>query len=1018
MKFKFISFTIFLLTVLQLHAQQTKTVTGKVTDIKTGDALPGVTIKAGNSNILTQTTADGSFTIAIPAATPSLIFSYVGYADAEVPVKENMQVQLTTADKSLNEVVVVGYGRALRRDITGSIAKVLGKDVENTPTPSFESALQGKAAGVVIESGSGKLGQGIKIRIRGTSSISASSQPLYVVDGLPITSTSLSDINNDPTDPLTDINPNDIESIEVLKDASASAIYGARAANGVILITTKKGRNNQKTAIELNLTNSYSNPARNRDFVNAKQYVSLMELAAESDGNYHFLYDNTHPRFTTQEESVAHYRKFYESILNYYSLGTDWRNGKVNTNWQNLLYNSNAPSSQVDLSASGGNDKTRFFVSGFYNTQDGIVINNKFHRYGGRFNLEHNATDKLSFGINLSVDRSQLDRVTNDNSFSTPGQLVAQIPVSPEYDPKTGELNGNTLYPSGLFDAQFDFDKQVTFRSIGNVFGNYAILPSLSFRSEFGADILNLTEDAFEGKESQDGAGIGKASTILSQSVTYNTNNYFTYAPKINDNNKLSAIAGMSYLQNDLKQSSTSGENFPSDAIKNLSGAASITFGTSSGDRYNFLSYFLRANYSFKEKYLLSASARDDGSSRFGPNSRYGWFPAASAGWILSEENFLKHISFLNFLKLRASWGLTGNAEIGESQFLALYSVSNYPGLPGFTPFQLGNPDLHWEKTAQTDVGIDFTILHNRITGEFDYYKKHTSDLLLFVNIPATTGYSTLAQNLGTMDNKGFEGAITSQNTTGKFRWSTSFNVAYNKNTVRDIKGQIIEGGVTVVQRAVEGEPIGSFYGQKFLGVDPQTGDALYQGSDGKPTSDFSQAARVVLGKSNPDWTGGLTNTFSYSGFDLNIFFTFVSGNKVNNAGGYFMSDGFYNGFDNQTTDILNAWTKPGDITNVPRIGYNYGSGYQNTSSRWLYDGSYIRLKNVTLGYTLPKSFAQSTRIASARLYVAGTNLWIKTKYPGDPEINTQTIANIGGGQDFYTIPQARTFTVGLSVKF
>lgn len=998
---------------------QTRTVNGNVTDSKDGAPLAGVTVKAKGQTTVALSKQDGTFTITISADTKSLEFSFVGYTDQEVPVSENMTVKLSSYERSLNEVVVVGYGRATKREITGSISKLTPKDVENFPAPSFESALQGKAPGVMVQSGSGRVGQAIKIRIRGTSSISASSQPLYVVDGLPIVSESLSDVNNDPTNPLADINPNDIESIEVLKDASAAAIYGARAANGVVLITTKKGRNNQKTTFELNTSRGYSNPTRKRKFLNARQYVELYNQAILSDATY----DYEKGYYNTLEEAVADYRDYwyptYGVTLDDLALGTDWQNAVVNTNWQNLLYNKNAQTNQVDLSAYGGDAKTRFFVSGFYNTQEAIVINNKFYRYGGRLNLEHSASDKLTLGINLSVDRSQLNKVTNDNEFSTPGQLVAQVPISPLYDPQTGKINGNTLYPNGIFDAQFSSDKQVTNRTIGNAYATYTFFPSLSFRSEFGADILNLNEDRYLGKETVDGASVGGAGRfVLSQSTSFNTNNYFTYTPKLKDDSKLNAVLGMSYLQNDTRGSTAEGEQYPSDAIKNLSGATSITAAASTNIRYSFLSYFLRGNYSFRDKYLIGASIRTDGSSRFGKENRYGWFPSASAGWILSEEDFLKDVSFLSFLKLRASWGLTGNAEIGESNFLSLYEVANYPGLPGFTPSQLGDPNLKWEKTVQTDIGLEFGIIKNRVTGEVDVYKKHTTDLLLQVNIPATTGYQTIYKNLGTMDNKGIEIGINSNNLVGKFKWSTSVNAAYNKNEVIDIKGQIIESGFTVVQRAVEGQPIGVFYGQKFLGVDPQTGDALYLGEDGKPTSDFDNAARVVLGKSIPDWTGGITNTFSYAGFDLSAFFYFVHGNKVNNAAGYFMSDGFYNGFDNQTTDQLNAWKKPGDITNVPRIGYFNGSGYQNTSSRWLYDGSYIRLRNVTFGYTLPKSVTKSLHIQSARIFATGVNLWTKTKYPSDPEVNTVTLGNIDNGQDFYTIPQPKTITIGLNVKF
>jgi TonB-linked SusC/RagA family outer membrane protein len=995
---------------------QNRTVSGKVTDARDGSPLSGVTVRAKGQTNVVLSKQDGSFTITVPAGAASLEFSYVGYADLEVPVSENMDIKMSASERNLNEVVVVGYGRAVKRDITGSIAKVGSKDVANFPEPSFETAIQGKAAGVVVESGSGKLGQGIKIRIRGTSSISANSQPLYVIDGLPVISTSQSDVTNDPTDPLADLNPNDIESIEVLKDASASAIYGARAANGVVLITTKKGRNNQKTTLELNTYYGISNPSRKRDFVDAKGYVDLIELAAQSDGTYD--YNNGISGYPTLEDAINDYKSFYESnILDDFSLGTDWHKGEVNTDWQDVLYNDNAPTKNIDISASGGDAKTRFYVSCFYTDQQAVVINNRFYRYGGRLNLEHQATSNLSFGINMSINRSQLNRVTNDNAFSTPGQLVAQLPISPVYDPNTGKLNGHTLYANGLFDAQFNSDKQATWRTVGNAFANLKILPSLSFRSEFGADILNLYQEAFQGKETQDGAGVGKANVVVSQSVNFNTNNYFTYDHQFSNDNKLNAVVGMSYLQNDTRGASANGENIPSDAIKNLSGTTLVTFANSTNDRYTFLSYFLRGNYSIADKYLFSGSIRTDASSRFGPNNRYGWFPSISAGWVLSEEKFLQNVSFLNFLKLRASWGLTGNAEIGESNFLALYGVSNYPDLPGYVPVSLGNSDLKWEKTAQTDIGLEFAVLNNRLSGEIDVYQKKTSDLLLNVNVPATTSYQSYLKNLGNMDNKGIEVTLNSRNIDGNFKWTTSLNFAYNKNKVGDIGGQIIEAGFDLTQRAIEGEPIGVFYGQKFVGVDPQTGDALYLGEDGKPTSNYNSAARVVLGKSNPDWTGGFTNTFSYKGFDLNVFFVFVAGNNIYNSGGTYMSAGFYNGFDNQTTDILNAWRKPGDITNVPRIGYFYGSGYQ-TSSRWLYDGDYIRLRNATLGYTLPKSLMQRIKITSARIYVSGTNLWTKTKYPADPEVNTQTLGNIGGGQDFYTISQPQTITVGLNVRF
>ena len=396
-------------------------------------------------------------------------------------------------------MVVVGYGQSQKRNVTGSISRVTARDIENQPVQSFESAIQGKAPGVVVENSSGKVGQGIKVRIRGTSSLSASSQPLYVVDGVPMTTTSQSDINNEPTNPLIDLNPNDIESIEILKDASSSAIYGARATNGVVLITTKKGTRSNKTIVELNTTYGISNPTMKRGFLNAKEYVELLREAGVNDGRIDFQQGVS--GYPSEQAAIDDYVAFYESLMESYSLGTDWRNGEVDVNYEDQVYNKNAVNKLLDLSARGGNEKTRFFASGFYNDQEAIVIANRFKRYGGRLNLDHSINDKVTIGINLSSARSQLDRVTNDNAFSTPGQLVAQIPISPLIDPATGDYNANTLYSNGLLDAKYNSDKQVTYRNIGNVFANIAFLPSLAFRSEFGADILNMTEETFADKQ-------------------------------------------------------------------------------------------------------------------------------------------------------------------------------------------------------------------------------------------------------------------------------------------------------------------------------------------------------------------------------------------------------------------------------------------------------------------------------------------------------------------------------------
>lgn len=1016
-------------TSLHLSAQEIQ-VTGKVIE-EGGQPVPRATVLVKGTSVSAFTNEEGSFTLNLAPGRNTLVISSVGFETIEEKVSgTNVTITLNKQNTDLNEVVVVGYGQTDKREITGSISKVSSQLIENRPVQSFESALQGRAAGVVIENTSGKLGQGIKVRIRGTSSISASSQPLYVVDGIPLTTASQSDVNNEPTNPLIDINPNDIESLEILKDAAASAIYGARAANGVVLITTKKGTRSDQTTVEFNSNFGFSNPTRKRGFMNTEEYVSSVRAAAVNDGRYEF--NNGNPDgYATEQEAIDSYTDYYETeILDFYSLGTDWRNNAVNTNWEDQQFRKNALSQQYDISVRGGNAKTRFYVSGFYTDQEATVVVNRFRRYGGRLNIDHSINNKLSIGMNATTTRSQLDRVTEDNAFSTPGQLVAQIPISPLIDPETGDMNNNTLYPSGLFDAKYNSNNQVTFRTVGNVFANYQIIPSLAFRSEFGADILNMTQVSFADARTQDGGGIGSGQAFTSQNVTFNTNNYFTFNPNIGDRLKMTTLVGMSYQQNDALFTTQQAENYPSGAIKNLAGATNVTFGSSTNTKYNFLSYFLRSNFSFDEKYLFGFSVRADGSSRFGPENRYGYFPAVSAGWLLSEEGFMKNSSVFNLLKLRASWGQTGNAEIGELQYLNLYSVSNYPNLPGFIPSQLGDRTLKWEKTAQADIGLEFGLFNNRLSGEIDVYDKQTTDLLLAVNVPATNGFfdninfsNQIYQNIGSLRNRGVELTLNGtiiDNTS--FRWTSTFNIAFNRNKITDLNGQIITGGGRASQRAIEGEPIGVFFYQKFVGVDPATGDALYLDADKNPTSNFNQAERQVVGDPNPDYTGGFNNTFTFKGFDLNVFFTFVQGNDIYNAAGIYTSSGFANGLDNQTKDILNAWKQPGDITNVPRIGISYASGGR-ASSRWIFDGSYVRLRQLTLGYNFPSSLINSLKIKGGRLFVSGQNLWIKTDYPADPEVSSigtggSGVPNISSGTDFYTIPQPKTISVGLNVRF
>lgn len=996
---------------------QDKVISGKVKALGDGLPLPGVSVSVkGNSKVATQTNANGSFSISVPENTKTLIFSYIGFKTKEIGnVFGVLNVTLEEDEAQLSEVVVVGYGTQSKSSLTSAITKIGGDKVQNIPVPSLESAIQGRTPGVFIEAQNGKLGQAIKVRVRGASSVSAGSQPLYVVDGIPITTDNFSNNGGGATNPLTDLNQNDIESIEILKDASSGAIYGSRASNGVILITTKSGKAG-KTNITYNQYNGFSKATRKRDFLNAKEYVEYFREAGAATGD----------------------EAFVEGRLKRYSAGTeDYKTYAINTDWQDQVFRT-APVQNYNLTLNGGNDKTKFYISGTYNDQQGFLINNAMNQYAGRINLENKATDKLTVGFKLALSRTLNRRLSGDNAFSTPVQIVALSPITPTVDPRSGLTSGtldpntgnpNTNFPvyyNPIISAENASFTAIVFRNLGNLYASYAIAKDLSFRTEFGVDVLNQNEEGYYGKATVRNLGTpnGYGSNYSTQSLNYNTNNYFQYNKSL-AKSVFDVVLGTSYQKQTVTDNLVKGQQFPSDAFKKLTSASDIIEGSSTETSYSLLSYFSRMNYRFDNKYLFSLSGRVDGSSRFGKNNKYGFFPAASVGWLISEEKFLKTSKVLSLLKLRASYGKTGNSEISNFGSRKLFSSYSYAGSPGSRPSQFGDTNLKWESTIQADLGLEFGFLNNRISGEVDIYQKKTNDLLLDVQVPATTGFTTATANLGKLSNKGLEFLINSENLIGKFKWSSSVNFSLNRNLITDLKGQVILGTGDGVNRAVEGQPIGVFFTREFAGANPANGDAMYvkntlleDGTRDKTlTNDYNEATSVVVGNPNPQWTAGLSNTFSFKGLDLSVLLQGVYGNDIYNGGGQYMSASA-SWFDNQTKDQLKGWKKEGDITMVPqaRLGGNGAS----PSSRFISDGSYMRVKNVTLGYTFPKTMIGKLKIQNLRIYTSGLNLFTVTNYDGwDPEVNSDDYAdNITQGYDFYAAPQAKTITFGINVGF
>lgn len=1013
---------LFLFTSFWGNAQTV--VTGKVTSSEDGSPLPGVSITIKGTTKGTSTDEKGAYKLSVPANS-TLQASFIGFADAEQVVGNRSVIDFTLSSdvKSLNEVVVTGYGSQIKRDLTGNIVKIKASEIQDMPVTTFEQSIQGKAAGVQINQGTGKLAQGIQVRVRGQSSVSASNEPLYVLDGIPLTQGDLG-INGGETNPLVDINPQDIESIEILKDASAGAIYGARAANGVVLITTKKGKSGA-TKISFGMQYGKSKATKVLKFLNTQQYIDFYRIAAANsdaiDG-----YDVKDP---------DSYTSYMESFFDTQSLGTLGTAKQADTDWGSLAFQ-DAPSKQYDLNLSGGNDKTTFFISGQLLDQTGILLGNAFNRYTGRMNLTHKVTERLSVGMNMSVTRSLNERVSGDRQFDNPLQLVALPPMTPATDPETGLPVGTPpgdisipVYYNGMINIGNAYYNTTVHRNISNLFAEYAILKGLRFRTEFALDLLNQQEEQYYNSKTQRnfGAPLGYGFNRFVRVENYNTNNYFVY-DNVFGKHGINATAGLSYQNSQTKTNAAEGKDFPSDAYRMIASAARKTDASSTQSDYRFASYFTRLNYKFNDKYLLGLSARIDGSSRFGADNRYGFFPAVSAGWVLSEESFLKNIELISFLKLRASWGKTGNAEIGNFPQLGLFTGdAGYGALPGQRPSQLANPSLGWESTQQIDIGLDFGILKNRINGEIDYYEKNTTGLLLNVNVPGTTGFATQVKNVGALTNKGFEFVLNTDNLVGQFKWKTSLNASTNKNKITDLQGQVIEGGLANMSRAVEGQPLGTFFTVEYAGVDPANGDALFykntKNTDGtidrSTTKTYSQAQRTVIGSPLPKWVAGVTNTFSYKGFELSVFFNGVFGNKLNfyGVGRFSSANGRFE--DNQTVNQLAAWTPQNTNTNVPQARLFFNNGAQ-ASSRFIEDGSYVRLRNVTFAYNLPKALVSKVKLSNVRLYVTGQNLLTFTKYSGwDPEVNADdVVTNIALGYDFYTTPQAKTFMGGLNISF
>ncbi len=992
-----------LLFVASSAMAQNRTITGTVTSKEDGLPLPGVSVKVKGSSVGVATGSNGKFSLSVPASATALEFSSLGFTSVTLNIGSNnvINVSLSAGSNDLSEIVVVGYGTQSKRTLTTSIARVSGEEIENQPVPSLSQAIQGRMAGVQVTSGSGRPGAPIQVNIRGRASISAGNNPLYVVDGviLPSNSGSTPVSAGSGVSALANINPDDIESIEVLKDAAAAAIYGSRGSNGVVIVSTKRGKAGSNSTISVNTYTGRQSLTNKVDLIDATQYRTLLNEARVNTG--------LTPTYTQAQVD----------------------NPTANVNWLDEILRDKSNVSNVQLSvASGGDQKTTYYTSLNYYNQDGALLEGSFKRYAVRLNAEHKVNSFIKLGTNISLSKADRVETPVDNSIYSPfPRAVVARPDQPIY-------NADGTFAVNDFNNPVHMFQSKNWVNLVNIFNStYAeatILPELKFRSAIGIDYTLIDQRTYNPITSLSGASSnGSASSGYVQTQNYLATQTLSYLKSFFDN-KLSvdATAVYEHQWNTQENNRVDGQNFPSDNTNYLTSAAQITGGTASWTKYAIESMLGRLNLGWDGKYLLGASIRRDGSSKFPKEGRYGYFPSVSAGWIASEEDFLKNNKIFSLIKLRSSYGKTGNQDgIGNFSSRRLIGTGfNYNDSPGFALSAIGSPNLKWENTKQFDVGLDLGFLNNRINFSADYYRKNTTDLLQNRPIPSTTGFGSILENIGSMKSSGFDFTINSSNFVGAFKWNTSFNISTTKNEITELYSNQPVTGSFVTRTAAVGQPMGVFFLIKSLGVNPANGNMMYQDLDGNGL--INDLDRQYLGNPIPKIFGGITNNFSYKGIDLSVFFQYAAGHKIYNMsaeglGGYESLGANINAAGTSVpTNISreafeNRWTPSNTGAKFPRaVGGTAGTLNSQRSSRYLQDGDYLRLKNITLGYNLPKSLLNKAKINNVRVYVTGQNLLTFTKYTGfDPEISSDfTVGNTGVDQG--SIPQFKTIMFGINV--
>ncbi|WP_163214032.1 TonB-dependent receptor [Bacteroides sp. 519] len=1002
-------------------AQQNRKLEGTVKDEK-GEPIIGATIKINGSATGTITDYDGRFSLDIPEKA-TLLVSYIGYITQTIAITNQTHLNIVLAEDSkvLDEVVVIGYGTMKKSDITGSVASVKVDELKEGVSTSVDQLLLGKSAGVNVVQNSGEPGGGFSINIRGASSVNAGNSPLYVIDGIPIDNSRPIEsgsivgfsANRSPRNPLSSINPSDIASIEILKDASATAIYGSRGANGVILITTKNGGKDEKASVTYQGSFGVQSPANKLKLLNATDYKRILNEIIDAGG---------------EDESNR--------------VGDIANNGK-GTNWQDEVMNKSAIVHDHQISFTGGTKKTAYYVSLGYVTQEGIIKNTSFDRYSARINLKSDISDKLKIGINATGSYMQDKYVANGFGVNEgAGVMYAAFNFDPTYGVKDDEGNFITS-PLHTLDNPVAITEGMrstsdTYRFLASAYGEYYFTKDLFAKLNLGTDFMNESRKSFVSSVTKEGKNNGGiAANQNSEKTNYLIEGTLNYNKTFNIHS-VGALAGVTYQRYITSRLNNTASDFPNESLgaDNLGIGNKGTFNITNSVTGNRLaSYIGRVNYSLLDTYLLTATLRADGSSRFGKNNRFGYFPSAALGWKMTNEKFLKDIDAITSMKLRLSWGKTGNQEIGNFPSLSTFAKagnavwSNRP-VTGTQPEKMPNPDLKWETTEQVNLGLDFGFFNNRITGSIDYFRKKTTDMLLNLPVPQSTGFDNILSNIGRIDNNGFEFLLNTVNVdTRNFSWSSSITLSAMRNKVKDLGGidQIIIGAnynhVTQVAIQKPGLPLNAYYGWEIDGIwqvgddfskfkeDYKPGDLKYVDQNGDEVIDDKD--RVVLGNSFPDFQWSFGNTFTYKNLELFVFFEGVQGVDMLNGN---LIDNYFpiNFRRNKFSELyLNRWTPENPSDKYPSFVDPLKFGRRVANSKTVQDASYIRLRTIRLSYTVPKI----PYLKGLQLYVTAENLFTITDYIGlDPAVNPNN--NINFRMDFNAYPTSRTFMFGAKIDF